>query len=89
MRPNAETLEALLEIAERRVPGYAPLIVLLAFTGMRIREALGCAGRTSTSTPAVIRLRWQLDRDEKGGRVPLKTDAASVTSRSSRLCVAA
>lgn len=65
----------MLEIAERRVPGYAPLIVLLAFTGMRIREALGLRWQDIDRDAAVIRLRWQLDRDGKSGRVPLKTDA--------------
>ena len=61
--------------AERVAPSFAPLIVLLAYTGMRIREALG--------------LRWQdVDLDDgddpaalaaRAGRpqpyVPVKTDA--------------
>lgn len=39
-------LGALLEHADR----FRPLFELLAFTGLRIGEALGCAGATSTST---------------------------------------
>ena len=59
-RLSPEQLEAVIEIAERRVPGYAPLIVLLAFTGMRIREALGLRWEDVDLDEATIRLRWQL-----------------------------
>jgi hypothetical protein len=50
-RLSPQQLEEAIATAEERVPGFAPLIVLLAWTGVRIREALACAGRTSTSTP--------------------------------------
>jgi integrase len=46
------------------VPGYAPLIVLLAFTGMRIREALGLCWQDVDLDAGAIRLRWQLAKDD-------------------------
>jgi integrase len=39
-RLSPEELVRVIEVAERRTPSYAPLIVLLAYTGHRIREAL-------------------------------------------------
>jgi integrase len=62
--------------AERRVPGFAPLIVLLAFTGVRIREALGLRWQDVELDQATIRLRWQLAPDDRT-YVPLKTDAGA------------
>jgi hypothetical protein len=50
LRSDATNSGAVIAMAEKRVPGFAPLIVLLAYTGMRVREAWACAGRTSTST---------------------------------------
>jgi integrase len=60
--------------AERRVPSFAPLIVLLAYTGMRVREALGLHWEDVDLDAGVIRLRWQLSRDGKE-RVTVKTEA--------------
>jgi integrase len=57
-----------------RTPGYAPLVVLLAYTGMRIREALGLRWQDVDLDAATIRLRSQLTKDCKR-RVPLKTEA--------------
>jgi integrase len=56
------------------VPSFAPVIVLLAFTGMRIREALGLRWENVDLDEATIRLRFQLAVDDRT-RVPLKTDA--------------
>jgi hypothetical protein len=51
-RLSPAELEAVIETAERLTPSFAPLFVLLAFTGLRIREALALRfGRTLTSTP--------------------------------------
>jgi integrase len=60
----------------RLVPSFARLIVLLAFTGMRIREALGLRWEDIDLDEATIRLRWQLAPDDRT-RVPLKTDAGA------------
>jgi integrase len=73
-RLSPEQLQAVIDTAEKRVPGFAPLIVLLAFTGMRIREALGLRWQDVDLDNATIRLRWQLDRDDLG-YMPVKTDA--------------
>jgi integrase len=58
-------LEAALEAAERLVPGFPALIVLLAYTGMRIREALGLRWQDVDLDTATIRLRWQLARNDR------------------------
>ncbi len=68
-------LERVLATAERLVPSFAALIVLLAYTGMRAREALGMRWEDVDFEAATIRLRWQLGRDDRS-YVPLKTDAA-------------
>ena len=73
-RLSPEQLDQAIEIAERRLPAWAPLIVLLAYTGMRIREALGLRWDDIDLDAATIRLRWQLAKDG-ATRVPLKTDA--------------
>ena len=75
-RLSPEQLTHAIEIAERRTPSYAPLIVLLAYTGMRIREALGLRWEDVDLDAATIRLRWQLTKDCKS-RVPVKTDAGA------------
>jgi integrase len=40
-RLSPEQLEKVIETAERLTPSFAPVIVLLAHTGVRAREALG------------------------------------------------
>lgn len=75
-RLSPEQLQAVIDTAEERVPGFAPLIVLLAFTGMRIREALGLRWQDIDLDEATIRLRWQLGRDDLA-YVPVKTDAGA------------
>jgi integrase len=76
-RLSPAELERVLGVAERRTPSFAPLIVLLAYTGMRIREALGLRWQDVDLDAATIRLRWQLARDDDLARVPLKTDAGA------------
>jgi integrase len=73
-RLSPEQLEKVIATAEQRVPGFAPLIVLLAYTGMRAREALGLRWQDIDLDAATIRLRWQLGRDDRV-YAPLKTDA--------------
>ena len=73
-RLSPAELEAVIATAERRVPGFAPLIVLLAYTGMRAREALGLRWQDIDLDAATTRLRWQLGRDDRT-YAPLKTDA--------------
>jgi integrase len=73
-RLSPAELEAVITTAERVVPSFAPLIVLLAFTGMRIREALGLRWQDIDLDAATIRLRWQLAKDDLS-YVPVKTDA--------------
>jgi integrase len=75
-RLSPAQLERVLDVAERRSPSFAPLIVLLAYTGMRIREALGLRWQDVDLDAATIRLRWQLDRND-AGHAPLKTDAGA------------
>jgi integrase len=75
-RLSPAELEAVITTAERLVPSFAPLIVLLAFTGMRIREALGLRWEDVDLDGATIRLRWQLAVDDVT-RVELKTDAGA------------
>jgi integrase len=55
---------------------FAPLVVLLAFTGLRIREALGLRWADVDLDQARIRLRWQLAVDDRS-YVPVKTDAGA------------
>jgi integrase len=50
--------------------------VLLAYTGVRIREALGLRWRDIDLDAATIRLRWQLTKDDVT-HVPLKTEAGN------------
>jgi integrase len=68
--------QAVLARAETRVPGYAALIVTLAFTGMRVREALGLRWQDLDFDAGEIRLRWQLATDDLT-RVELKTEAGA------------
>jgi integrase len=73
-RLSPEQLEDVITTAERLTPSFAPVIVALAYTGMRIREALGLRWEDVDLDEATIRLRWQLAIDDRT-RVPLKTDA--------------
>jgi len=73
-RLSPAELDAVIETAESLVPSFAPLIVLLAFTGLRAREALGLRWQDIDLDNATIRLRWQLAKDDRT-YVPVKTDA--------------
>jgi integrase len=73
-RLSPEQLERVLQAAERLVPSFAPVIVLLAFSGVRIREALGLRWRDVDLEAATIRLRFQLAVDDCT-RIALKTEA--------------
>jgi integrase len=73
-RLSPEQLAQVIEIAERLTPSFAPLIVLLAYTGLRAREALGLRWQDVDLDAATIRLRWQLARDDLT-YVPVKTEA--------------
>jgi integrase/recombinase XerD len=73
-RLSPEQLRTVIETAEREVPSFAPLIVLLAYTGLRVREALGLRWQDVDLDAATIRLRWQLGRDDLA-YLPLKTEA--------------
>jgi integrase len=73
-RLSPAELAAVLETAEQLVPAYAPLIVTLAYTGVRIREALGLRWHDVDLAAATIRLRWQLAKDDQR-HVPIKTAA--------------
>jgi integrase len=75
-RLSPKQLDAVIATAEEHAPSFAPLIVLLAFTGVRIREALGLRWQDVDLDAATIRLRWQLAPDDRA-RVPLKTDAGA------------
>jgi integrase len=73
-RLSPEQLAQVIETAERLTPSFAPLIVLLAYTGLRAREALGLRWQDVDLDAATIRLRWQLARDDLT-YVPVKTEA--------------
>jgi integrase len=75
-RLSPDDLKRVLKVAERVTPSYAPLIVLLAYTGVRIREALGLRWQDVDLDAATIRLRWQLAKDDVT-HVPLKTQASA------------
>jgi integrase len=75
-RLSPDQLQAVISSAERLTPSFAPVIVLLAYTGMRIREALGLRWENVDLDEATIRLRWQLARDDRT-RVPVKTEAGN------------
>jgi integrase len=73
-RLSPEQLEQVIETAERLTPSFAALIVLLAYTGLRAREALGLRWQDIDLDAATIRLRWQLGRDDRTYG-PVKTEA--------------
>jgi integrase len=75
-RLSPSELEAVISTAEKLVPSFASLIVLLAYTGLRAREALGLRWQDVDLDSATIRLRWQLSRDDRA-YVPVKTEAGN------------
>jgi integrase len=75
-RLSPDQLQDVIRAAERLTPSFAPVVVLLAFTGMRIREALGLRWEDVDLDEATIRLRWQLAKDDRR-RVPVKTAAGN------------
>jgi integrase len=58
-------LDRLLAAAKTKTPGYYPLFVLLAFTGLRIREALALTWADVDLDGAVIRVERQLADDDR------------------------
>jgi integrase len=75
-RLSPAELAAVIDTAERIAPSFAPLVVLLAYTGVRLREALGLRWGDVDLEAATIRLRFQLAVDDRR-RVPLKTEAGA------------
>jgi integrase len=58
-------IERLLAAAKKKTPGYHALFVLLAFTGLRIREALGLTWRDVDLEGGVLRVERQLGDDDR------------------------
>lgn len=75
-RLSPEQLDAVIRTAERVTPSFAPMVVLLAYTGMRIREALGLRWEDIDFDQGTIRVRWQLAKDDLL-RVAVKTEAGN------------
>lgn len=69
-------IERLLCAAKKKTPGYHPLFVLLAFTGLRIREALGLTWRDVDLDAGVLRIEQQLGDDDRA-RLDVKTASAA------------
>src|SRR5262249_40982095 len=65
-------LEQLLAAAKTKTPGYHALLVLLAFTGLRIREALALTWADVDLDQGVLRVERQLADDDRR-RVAVKT----------------
>jgi integrase len=63
-RLDRAELERLFAAAKTRTPGYHALFVLLAFTGLRIREALGLTWGDVDLEAGVIRVERQLAIDD-------------------------
>ena len=76
---SAEELDALVDAAEKRTPGYAALIAFLAFTGCRAREALGLRWADVDATANLVAFSAQID---KAGTqlVAMKTGSAERTN---------
>lgn len=80
-RPIA-TLEQVFELADAMPPERRMLVLLAAFTGLRIGELLALTRRRVDPLHGVITVREQLQRSKKGGGVYLaepKTDAGKRT----------
>lgn len=73
-RLSPEQLLRVIKTAEKVTPGYAPLIVLLAYTGLRIREALALRWQDVEFDTATLKIRWQVAKDDRT-LVALKTEA--------------
>jgi integrase len=74
-RLNDAELERLLAAAKKKTPGYHPLVVLLAFTGLRVREALGLTWRDVDLDAGVLHIERQLADDDRR-RLDVKTASA-------------
>jgi integrase len=74
-RLDEAELERLLAAAKQKTPGYYVLFALLAFTGLRIREALGLVWSDVGLGEGVLRIERQLADDDRR-RVALKTKSA-------------
>jgi integrase len=68
-------IERLLAAAKKKTPGYYPLFVLLAYTGLRIREALGLTWRDVDLDGGALRVERQLGDDDRQ-RLDVKTASA-------------
>jgi integrase len=68
-------LERLLAAAKTKTPGYHALFVLLAFTGLRIREALGLTWRDVDLEQGIVRVERQLGDDDRR-HLDVKTENA-------------
>jgi integrase len=64
-RLDADELSRLLAAAQAKTPGYYPLFVLLAFTGLRVREALGLTWHDVDLERDVVHVRRQLADDDR------------------------
>lgn len=64
-RLDETELEQLLAAAKTRTPGYHALFVLLAFTGLRVREALGLTWADVDLEQGVVKVERQLADDDK------------------------
>jgi integrase len=64
-RLDAAELERLLAAARARTPAYHPLFELLAFSGLRIREALGLTWADIDLDAGVLHVRRQLADDDR------------------------
>jgi integrase len=65
-RLDEAELEQLFAAAKEKTPGYYPLFVLLAFTGLRVREALALTWADVDLDEAVIRIERQPADDDRG-----------------------
>jgi Phage integrase family len=84
-RLDEAELEQLFAAAKEKTPGYYPLFVLLAFTGLRVREALALTWAEVDLDEAVIRIERQPADDDRG-HLEVKTVTPSGSSRSTRAC---
>jgi integrase len=75
-RLDDDEIERLLAAAKKKTPGYHALFVLLAFTGLRIREALGLTWRDVDLDAGVLRVEQQLGDDDRA-RLDVKTASAA------------
>jgi integrase len=74
-RLDGAELERLFAAAKKKTPGYYPLFVLLAFTGLRIREALALVWANVDLDEGVLRVERQLADDDRR-HLAVKTENA-------------